>query len=135
MYEQEAAAGIFGMIWLIWLGLYLFFSFCQYKIAQKVEHHAPWYAFIPIVQVFQSFKMAGKDWWWIFLFLIPIVNIVAIAMIWMEIARRCGQSAVWGFLMLIPIINFVALLYLAFSAAPARPSYPQPARTPEKVPM
>jgi hypothetical protein len=133
MYESSYGGEASALIWVIWLAVYFFFAYCQYRIAQKVEHHSPWHAFIPIVQFFQLFKMAGKDWWWIFLCLIPIVNIIAIAAIYIEIAKRLSQPPVWGFLVIIPFLNLVALLYLAFSSAPAKPAYTEPQRQPENV--
>jgi hypothetical protein len=52
--------------------------------------------------------------WWFILFLIPIVNLVIIALVWMAICERRGKPAWMGILMLIPIANLVVLLMLAF---------------------
>ena len=134
MYEAGYDSSAFGMIWLVWLGLYLLFGFCQYRIAQKVGHYAPWQAWIPIVQIFQQVKMAGRDWWWFVLYLIPVVNIFAIAVIWMDIAKNTGKSPIWGVLMLLPFLNMVSLLYLAFSSQEAPPIEPIQQRQPEKTP-
>jgi hypothetical protein len=131
MYETSSATP--GWIfWAFWLGLYLFFGYTQYRIAQKVGHQSPWYAFIPIVNIFQQVSMAGKPWWWFVLYLIPVVNIVALAVIWIEIAQRCRKSPVWGIFYLLPFLNMVSLAYLAFSSTEAPP--PQPVETPERQP-
>ncbi len=139
MYETGAQGGILGMMWLIWIGAYLFYSFCQYRIAVKANHQSPWQAWIPIVQTFQLINIAGKEWWWFLLFLIPIVNIFAIAVVWMECSKAIGQPSFWGILMLVPFINFVALLYLAFSSGTApRPAFQAPQRQNqpyEKIPQ
>lgn len=128
MYESGYASSSGGtMVILLWLVLYLYFAFTQFKIAQKVNHNAPWWAFIPIVNLFQQIQMAGKEWYWFILYLVPVVNIFAIAIIWMNIAQRCQKSSTWGILAILPILNFIAWGYLAFSgSAPSSPP-PQPA--------
>ncbi|HPJ45227.1 MAG TPA: DUF5684 domain-containing protein, partial [Tenuifilaceae bacterium] len=40
-----------------------------------------WAAIIPIYNIIVMLEIVGKPWWWILLFLIPVVNIVF--MIWM----------------------------------------------------
>ncbi len=134
MYEAGYESSVFGMFWLVWLGLYLFFGYCQYRIAQKVGHESPWQAWIPIVQVFQQVKMADREWWWFLLYLVPIVNIFAIAMVWSDISQKTGNSSIWGIFMLVPFLNLVSLLYLAFSAQEAHPFEPIQQRQPEKTP-
>lgn len=140
MYESagsNAAGGaMMGVFWLVWVGAYLFFSYCQYRIAVKADHQTPWYAFIPIVNIFQLISIAQKEWWWFVLCFVPLVNIFAIAVIWMEISKNIGQSPAWGIAMLVPFVNLIALLYLAFSSTPQRPSFQAPQQQPvQKVPQ
>ncbi|MFA6319245.1 MAG: DUF5684 domain-containing protein, partial [Elusimicrobiota bacterium] len=35
-----------------------------------------WAAIVPVYNVIVLLGIAGKPWWWIFLFLVPLVNIV-----------------------------------------------------------
>jgi hypothetical protein len=138
MYETGNGGGaLFGMMWLVWVAAYLFFGYCQYRIAQKAKHHSPWYAFIPFVNLFQLISMANKEWWWFVLFLIPIANIVAFAIVWMEVCKKIGESPAWGIAMLVPFVNMVAFIYLAFSSAPTPPPSFQapPTRQPENIPQ
>jgi len=126
MYESGYSDASGGMMLFVWLALYLYFAFTQYKIAQKVGHQAPWWAWIPIVNIFQQIQMAGKQWYWFFLYLIPVVNIFAIAAIWVWIAQNCRKSAIWGILAILPFLNLIAWGYLAFSGSEPAPQ-PQPA--------
>lgn len=133
MYEYETgqSAGL-GMIPLLFiLGVYLYLAFTMFKMAQKTGHSdSAWWSFIPILNTFLVFKMASKPAWWFILCLIPIVNIVVFAILWIEVAKACGQSPVWGVLVLIPLINFIALGVLAFSAPPRRLSPTSPSERP-----
>lgn len=100
----------------IGLFIYAFFGFCLFKIAQKkgIVDKA-WWGFIPILQVLLMLKVAGKPWWWIFLFLIPFVNLVVGIILWIKIAEALGKSKWMGVLMIVPGVDLFVLGYLALS--------------------
>ena len=110
-----------GLILFVWIALYFYFAFAQYKIAQKVGHESAWWAWIPVLNLFQQVQMAGKEWYWFILCLVPLVNIFAFAAIWMAIAQRCYKSAAWGIMAIVPFLNLIAWGYLAFSGSEATP--------------
>jgi len=126
-----AADSGFGLVLFLWVALYFYFSFTQYKIAQKVGHESTWWAWVPILNFVQQIQMARKEWYWFLFCLIPVVNIFVIAAIWMEIAKNCRQSAAWGIMAIVPFLNFIALGYLAFSGDANAPSAP-PAQAPRE---
>ena len=107
---------------------------CLMKIAKKTNTENAWFAWIPILNIILMIQCTKKPLWWIILFFIPFVNIVASIMVWMAIAKNLGKPEWLGILMLIPIANFVIPAYLAFSdsgnlvatqsAAPAEPQEP-----------
>lgn len=97
----------------IWLGLYLYVAICLYSVAQKLGHKYPWWSFIPILNIFQMVQLARKEWYWFLLMLIPFVNVVIYAWIWVDIAKYREKPAFWGIFMILPILNIVALLVLA----------------------
>ena len=68
--------------------------------------------------------MAGKEWYWFILCLVPLVNIFAFAVIWMAIAQSCRKSTAWGIMAIVPFLNFIAWGYLAFSDDESRPPAP-----------
>jgi hypothetical protein len=113
----------FGMIMtvlqIISLLVYIFFCYCIFRIAKRLDIPAPWLAFIPIIQIWTIVSCAGKPWWWILLLLVPLVNIIIWFIIWMSISENVGKSKVLGFLialfMIIPIIGYLLPAILAFS--------------------
>ncbi|UCD16996.1 MAG: hypothetical protein JSV44_11175 [Candidatus Zixiibacteriota bacterium] len=135
MYESGYGDSFGGYTLLFWVAIYLYFVYAQYRIAVKIGHQYTWWAFIPIVNVFQVTQMAKKPWWWFVLCLIPVVNIVALALLWIEVAKVCNKSPLLGFLMIIPIVNFIVIGILGFSGpTPVVPEpSPTPTRQPEKV--
>ena len=146
MYEYEATPdaglGILGMLpmlFMLWgVATWLLGALAMLKMAKKTGHSdSGWWGFIPILNVFLLCKLASKPAWWFVLCLIPGVNLIVFAIMWMDAAKACGQSPLWGLLTLVPFINLIALGVLAFgSSAPARtkPSIPsQSPRTPTPV--
>ncbi len=123
---MEEYSGI--MTWLsspIWLvGMYLYFAVCMYVIAKKIGHKSPWWAFVPILNLYQTVELAGKKWYWFVFYLVPIVNIVTTVMIWMEIARARYKWPGWGIFMLLPVINFIIPLFLAIGPGQPSPNTP-----------
>lgn len=107
----------------IGLILYLFFAFCLAMIAKRLGR--PFgksfvMAIIPIANVILILQMARKPWWWIFLLLIPILNIVLCVLIWMSIAKARGKPGWWGIIVaLVPILGAIFFLILAFGKAKA----------------
>lgn len=69
-----------------------------------------WGCIIPIYNLYLLTKIAEKPWWWIIMFIIPLVNIIFTIMLYYEIARHFKQGA--GFtigLFLLPCIFFPIL--------------------------
>lgn len=108
-------AGMMGAYCCFILVIYVYFSMCLMKIAQKLGIENAWLAWIPIVNLWTLVQCAGKEWWWIIMLFIPLLNIVFGILIWMSISERRGKPAWLGILMIIPLINLIIPGYLAFS--------------------
>lgn len=114
-FNQAGDAGAFGgIIMLIIIGMIFYFAFAQFKIAQKLNHQNAWFAFVPILNTVQLIQLAGKPMIWFLGLLVPFVNIVLFAMLWIQVARATGYSAIVGFLTLIPPISLVTIGMMAF---------------------
>ena len=138
MYESgyaNSGAEFGALVWLIAAAVYLYVAFAVYKIAQKCKYDSEaWWGFVPILNVFLLLKCAGREWYWFFGFLVPIVNIVITAIVWMDVARNVGKSPAWGIMMLLPFINFVAVGIIAFTGGSRPSSFPPPQSPQPKQP-
>lgn len=94
---------------------YIYFCLCLFFIARKLQITAPWAAWIPIVNLWTLANSAGKPWWWILLFIIPLANIFIWIHLWMCISENTGRNRWLGLLMLIPFVSFVFMGMLALS--------------------
>ena len=96
--------------------VYAFFAFCLSAIAKKTNHSdRAWWAWVPVLQVLLILKAASIEWWWIFLFLIPFVNIGVAIYVWVRVAKVLAKHPVWGVLMIVPVVDLFVLAYFAFS--------------------
>jgi len=69
-----------------------------------------WLSIIPILNTYVIIKLAGREGWWILLFLIPCVNIVVAIIVYMDLAQKFGKSAAYGLgLIFLPFI-FIPVL-------------------------
>ncbi len=104
-----------GMWTLVSIGGYVWIALCLYIIAKKTNTENPWMAWIPFANIILACKIAGKPWWWIFLFFIPIVNIVLGIIVMWNICEVRGKPGWLGVLMIIPIANLIIPGILAFT--------------------
>ena len=86
-----------------------------------------WAVLVPIYNVIVFLQIAGKPIWWIVLFFIPFVNLVAQVLVSLSVAERFGRGTGTGvglaFLPFIfyPILGFGSATYGA-GPAPGQPS-------------
>ena len=100
-----------ALIILIYIAIILLLIISQWKIFTKANKPG-WASLIPIYNGLVLLQIIGKPWWWLLLFLIPIVNLVFA--IWMTnlLSKSFGKDE--GFtigLILLPII-FLPILGL-----------------------
>ncbi|MBX7149872.1 hypothetical protein K1X76_12445 [bacterium] len=95
--------------------LYVYFSLCLMKIAQKTNTPNAWMAWIPIVNIVLILQIAKQPMWWIILLLIPFVNIVMSIIVWMKIAEARGKPGWVGVLLIVPVAGLFVPGYLAFT--------------------
>jgi hypothetical protein len=70
-------------------------------------------------------QIAKRPMWWLVFFLVPILNIAGIVMqfiIWVDITKRLGKSAIFGILAV--LISPIFMPYLAFSGSDSSPDQP-----------
>ncbi len=67
----------------------------MWKAFEKADQPG-WACIIPIYNLYILCVMAGKPGWWVLLMCIPLVNFVVSIIVFLEIARRFGQSALFG---------------------------------------
>ena len=102
--------GVFGTI--IYLALAVFGIVVFWKTFTKAGQPG-WAAIIPIYNIYVLLKVAGRPGWWLILLLIPIVNIVILAIVSIDVAKSFGKDTVFGVvgLWLFSIIGYAILAF------------------------
>ena len=59
----------------------------------KSASYDPYIAFIPVLNILILLKIINRPKWWIFLMLIPVINVIIIPVIWVEISRSFGKNS------------------------------------------
>lgn len=110
-----AMAGIMIAYFAVMAVLYVYFSLCLMKIAQKTNTPNAWMAWIPIVNIVLMLQIAKQPVWWIILMLIPLVNIIIGIIVWMKVAEARGKPGWVGALLIVPVAGLLVPGYLAFT--------------------
>ncbi|SFR10502.1 hypothetical protein SAMN04488564_103410 [Lentzea waywayandensis] len=102
--------GVVGTI--IYLALAVFGIVVFWKTFTKAGQPG-WAAIIPIYNIYVLLKVAGRPGWWLILLLIPIVNIVILAIVSIDVAKSFGKDTIFGVvgLWLFSIIGYAILAF------------------------
>jgi hypothetical protein len=101
-----------GMAMLLWLAVLVVVVIGGWKVFEKAGQPG-WAILIPIYNLYILLQIAGRPWWWLLLYLIPLVNIVIAIIVAIDVAKAFGQSAVFGFV-LIFLLCGIGYLILGF---------------------
>ena len=74
-----------------------------------------WASIVPIYNLIVLLEIVGKPWWWLFLMLIPIVNIVILIIVWHNLSLSFGKGG--GFTVGLILLGIIFLPILAFGDA------------------
>jgi len=107
-----AGAGIFGgFMGLVYLVIFVLAIVALWKIFTKAGEEG-WKSIIPIYNTIILLKIVGRPWWWILLFLIPLVNIVVIIIVYNDLSKSFGHGM--GFTLGLIFLNVIFFLILGF---------------------
>ena len=101
-----------GMMMLMMLAIAVVFLAGLWKVFTKAGQPG-WAALVPIYNLYVLTQIAGRPAWWIALMLIPLVSIIAMAMVAIDVAKAFGQSPVFGIVMLF-LLGPIGYLMLGF---------------------
>ena len=93
--------------WLIYIAIIVAVIAGWWKIFTKAGE-AGWKSIIPIYNFIVILKIVGRDWWWVILMLIPIVNFIILIIVSLDLAKSFGRGTGFG----------IGLAFLSFIFAP-----------------
>ncbi|MBD3638875.1 MAG: signal peptidase I [Crocinitomicaceae bacterium] len=99
---------------ILYLALIVLMVISGWKVFEKAGQPG-WAILVPFYNLYILTVIAKKEAWWMILFFIPIVSIVAAIIINIEIAKNFGKDA--GFGVGMALLGFIFWPLLAFSDA------------------
>lgn len=102
-------AGLAILIILIYLGILALIIVSNWKIYTKAGKPG-WATIVPFYNIIILLEIVGKPWWWLFLMMIPVANIVFAVWTVNLLSKSFGKNE--GFtvgLILLPVIFYPIL--------------------------
>ena len=96
MFNDYSIAGVSP--WFAFGLIHFVMAVALWKMAERTKEESAWFAIIPLLNVILFLKLARRPLWWVILFFLPIVNLVALIMATMSLCERFGVnkwSAIW----------------------------------------
>lgn len=118
---QASPQLLYGLLAGLFLG-YLLYCLCLHRICVNAGSQPGVLVWLPILQAFPLLRAARMPAWWLLIFLIPILNILAHLLWCARITRACGKGMLTAILLFLPVTNVIALFYLAFSGGSEPPA-------------
>ncbi len=98
------------------LGIYLFFCYCCWLICRKAHTEPGALVWVPLLQILPLLRAAGMSPGWFLAFLLPVFNLLAQIVWYVNIVKARGKSLWVALLLALPLTGPFAFLYLAFSS-------------------
>ena len=74
-----------------------------------------WACLVPIYNLYCIIKIAGKEWWWLLLSLVPLLNIAVVIVLAVAVAKNFGKGG--GFALGLILLPWIFYPILGFGAA------------------
>ncbi|HVU38737.1 MAG TPA: DUF5684 domain-containing protein [Opitutales bacterium] len=120
---NAAVAGVTMIVLLAELVILLITIVGMWRVFTKAGQPG-WAVIIPIYNLYVLITIAGKPWWWIFLFLIPIVSLVMAILVNLSLAEKFGLGAGYG--VGLTFLPFIFYPMLGFGSAQYQGATPPP---------
>ncbi len=102
------------MEFILILAISVLMIYSGWKVFEKAGQPG-WAILIPFYNFYILLKIAHKPGWWLVLLFIPLVNLVAMILIFISFAQAFGKGA--GFGLGLAFLGFIFFPILAFSDA------------------
>ncbi len=99
---------------LIALGIVLTVVIAFWKVFVKADKPG-WAIFVPIYNAYVMLKIVGRPGWWLILFIIPLVNVIIGAIVYIDLAKSFGKGT--GFGLGLFFLNPIFISILGYGAA------------------
>jgi hypothetical protein len=119
LFGQGGGGGGGGMVVLvIYLAVVVLAIAGMWKTFAKAGQPG-WGCIVPIYNAYLILKIAGRPWWWLFLLIIPFVNLIVLIIVFLDFAKNFGKGT--GFALGLMFLWFIFYPILGFGDAQYQP--------------
>ena len=139
MQQGNVDGGSAAVLIVVYVAFVVFYLASFWRVYTKAGQPG-WAAVIPIYNFIILMKIIGRPWWWILLFLVPIVNIVVLFIVYIDLAKSFGRSTGFGVglallgIIFLPILAWGPATYRGPAAGAPTPSAYSPPMAPPMAP-
>ena len=131
--EPAALMAVLGIVFFIVLIVMIPVFVGMWKVFEKAGKPG-WAALVPIYNTIVLLELADKPTWWVVLTFISPINIVILALAYIELAKKFGKDSSWAiiWLVILPVIGWPMLGFgdARFQGAAAAPAAQPPVAPP-----
>jgi hypothetical protein len=113
MLASGSGVGI-GIGAVVYIAVVVFEIAALWQVFVKASEKG-WKAIIPIWNTLIVLKISGRPFWWIILFIIPIVNFIVYIIVYYNLAKSFAKST--GFAVGMIILPFIFIPILGFGSS------------------
>jgi hypothetical protein len=113
MLASGSGVGI-GIGAVVYIAVVVFEIAALWQVFVKASEKG-WKAIIPIWNTLIVLKISGRPFWWIILFIIPIVNFIVYIIVYYNLAKSFAKST--GFAVGLLILPFIFIPILGFGSS------------------
>ena len=96
---------------LLYLLIVVYFA-SLWRIFGKAKEDT-WKGFVPILNLLVVLKITGKPWWWVFLFIVPGINLLMLIVLNVELSKCFGQRTSKDYFVAI-VLPWISIPQLAY---------------------
>ncbi len=105
---------LLSILIILFLIIYLYSSLILYTLAKKLNIQNPWFAFLPVANIYLVTELASVAPWTLILAFFPGINVIVSVWWFWKISQRRSRPGWWALLYLIPLIGFIFLSLLVW---------------------
>lgn len=109
MLATSSAVGV-GLI-VVYLAVVVFELAALWRVFVKAGRPG-WAAIVPIYSTYVLLKLVGRSGWWMLLLVVPVVNVVSLAIVMYDLARSFRRGG--GFAVGLFFLSFVFIPILGY---------------------
>ena len=111
---MEALVGVIIFFVVLMFAIEIIVIVSMWKLYAKAGKPG-WASIVPVYNLLVFFQIIGKPWWWLFLFIIPILNFIWIIWAWNLMAKSFGKPA--GYTVGIIFLGFIFIPMLGLGSS------------------